>query len=163
MHVEEVSFSPAQLCADVMSVMRVRADSKKLPLLLTWETPVPERIASDPMRLRQILINLLSNAVKFTPAGGAIRLTATRDAASGDLVITVADTGIGIAPADIQRVMEPFGQVDNAINRKFRGTGLGLPLTKGLVELHGGSFKLESTPGVGTTVTIRLPAHRLKR
>src|SRR5262249_15488851 len=104
-----------------------------------------------------------SNSVKFTPAGGAIRLLAKPDAATGDLVITVADTGIGIADADVERVMEPFGQVDNVINRKHRGTGLGLPLTKGLVELHGGSFRLASTPAAGTTVTIRIPPGRLKR
>ena len=126
-------------------------------------TPDLPPLLVDERKLKQILINLLSNAVKFTPAGGAIRMAAQPDPATGDLVITVADTGIGIAPADIARVMEPFGQVDNPINRKYRGTGLGLPLTKGLVELHGGSFQLESTPGVGTTVTIRLPAHRLKR
>jgi len=126
-------------------------------------TPDLPPLLADERKLKQILINLLSNAVKFTPAGGAIRMAAAPDPANGELVITVSDTGIGIAPADIARVMEPFGQVDNPINRKYRGTGLGLPLTKGLVELHGGSFQLESTPGVGTTVTIRLPARRLKR
>jgi PAS domain S-box-containing protein len=161
----ELSESTTQVKAifdAVARLIRERSVRAEVRLEMMVQSDLPALVA-DERKLKQILINLLSNAVKFTPAGGAIRLTATRDAASGDLVITVADTGIGIAPADIQRVMEPFGQVDNAINRKFRGTGLGLPLTKGLVELHGGSFKLESTPGVGTTVTIRLPAHRLKR
>jgi PAS domain S-box-containing protein len=146
----------------VARLIRERTVRAEVRLEMAVQPDLPPLVA-DERKLKQILINLLSNAVKFTPAGGAIRMAAVRDAASGDLVITVADTGIGIAPADIHRVMEPFGQVDNPINRRFRGTGLGLPLTKGLVELHGGSFNLESTPGVGTTVTIRLPAERLKR
>jgi PAS domain S-box-containing protein len=146
----------------VARLIRERSVRAEVRLEMSVQPDLPPLLA-DERKLKQILINLLSNAVKFTPAGGAIRMAAARDPADGDLVITVADTGIGIALADIHRAMEPFGQVDNPINRKFRGTGLGLPLTKGLVELHGGSFDLESTPGVGTTVTIRLPAHRLKR
>ncbi len=73
----------------------------------------------------------------------------------------IADTGIGIAPDDIARVLAPFGQVDGTLARRFEGTGLGLPLTKSLVEMHGGSFDLQSEPGVGTTVTVRLPAERI--
>ena len=107
----------------------------------------------------QVLINLLSNAVKYTPVGGRIRMQARRDEI-GDLILTVADTGIGIPPGALVNVMEPFGQVDNAINRKYSGTGLGLPLTRGLVELHGGSMTLTSEQRAGTTVTIRLPGSR---
>jgi PAS domain S-box-containing protein len=161
----ELSESTTQVRAifdAVARLIRERSVRAEVRLEMVVAPELPPLLA-DERKLKQILINLLSNAVKFTPAGGAIRLAATPDPATGDLVITVADTGIGIAPADIARVMEPFGQVDNPINRKYRGTGLGLPLTKGLVELHGGTFQLESTPGVGTTVTIRLPAHRLKR
>jgi PAS domain S-box-containing protein len=146
----------------VARLIRERAVRAEVRLEITVQPDLPPLVA-DERKLKQILINLLSNAVKFTPAGGAVRMAAQRDPGSGELVVTVADTGIGIAPADIPRVMEPFGQVDNPINRKYRGTGLGLPLTKGLVELHGGSFQLDSTPGVGTAVTIRLPARRLKR
>ncbi len=146
----------------VARLIRERSVRAEVRLEMTVQPDLPPLVA-DERKLKQILINLLSNAVKFTPAGGAIRMGAARDPGTGELVMTVADTGIGIAPADIQRAMEPFGQIDNPINRKYRGTGLGLPLTKGLVELHGGSFQLESTPGVGTTVTIRLPARRLKR
>ena len=161
----ELSESTTQMKAifdAVARLIRERSVRAEVRLEMAVAPDLPPLVA-DERKLKQILINLLSNAVKFTPAGGAIRMAAKTDPASGELVITVADTGIGIAPADIARVMEPFGQVDNPINRKYRGTGLGLPLTKGLVELHGGSFQLESTPGVGTTVTIRLPAHRLKR
>jgi PAS domain S-box-containing protein len=114
---------------------------------------------ADERKLKQVLINLLSNAVKFTPAGGRIRMQARRDE-SGDLILTVSDTGIGIAPDALARVMEPFGQVDNAINRKHSGTGLGLPLARGLVEIHGGTMTLASEPRIGTTVTVRLPARR---
>ena len=146
----------------VARLIRERAVRAELRLDIAVTPDLPSLLA-DERKLKQILINLLSNAVKFTPAGGAVRMGASLDTKSGDLVITVADTGIGISPADIARVMEPFGQVDNAINRRLRGTGLGLPLTKGLVELHGGSFQIESTPGVGTTVTVRVPARRLRR
>jgi PAS domain S-box-containing protein len=158
----EATIQVKSLFDAVARLIRERSVRAEVRLEMAVQPDLPPLLA-DERKLKQILINLLSNAVKFTPAGGAIRLAALRDPANGDLVITVADTGIGIAAADIHRVMEPFGQVDNPINRKFRGTGLGLPLTKGLVELHGGRFDLESTPGVGTTVTIRLPAQRLKR
>ena len=113
-------------------------------------------VLCDERKLKQVVVNLLSNAVKFTPAGGCITLAAARDGAN-DLVIRVADTGIGIAAEHIAQVMMPFGQVDGALSREHRGTGLGLPLAKDLIELHGGSLTLESQPGAGTTVTIRLP------
>jgi len=77
--------------------------------------------------------------------------------------LAVADTGIGIAPGDLERVMQPFAQVDSRLNRRYEGTGLGLPLTRGLVELHGGTMTIESELDRGTTVTVRLPAERLRR
>jgi PAS domain S-box-containing protein len=111
----------------------------------------------DRRAIRQILNNLLSNAIKFTPKGGRVVLSA--HPAEGNAVnITVADTGIGIAAKDISKVLEPFGQADNAHSRRQQGTGLGLPIVKALVELSGGTFRLESEPGRGTSVTIRLPA-----
>jgi PAS domain S-box-containing protein len=142
-------------------LIRERALRAELQLVSYVQPNLPQLIA-DERKLKQILINLLSNSVKFTPAGGTVRMAA-EIGDNGDLVLTVADTGIGIAAGDIDKVMEPFGQVDTSINRKHRGTGLGLPLTRGLVELHGGTFHLASQPGVGTTITIRLPARRLKR
>jgi signal transduction histidine kinase len=99
---------------------------------------------------------LLTNAVKFTPKDGRVILSARPD---GDQVeISVADTGIGIAPKDIAKVLEPFGQADNPHSRRQEGTGLGLPIVKALVEQSGGSFRMESKVDVGTTVTLRLPA-----
>jgi signal transduction histidine kinase len=118
------------------------------------------KIYVDQRKIRQVLINLLSNAVKFTPEGGEVKISA-RIAREGQLVLTVADTGIGIAPEDIERAMSAFGQVDSSLSRKYHGTGLGLPLTKALTELHGGILDLRSEVGAGTTVTITLPSERV--
>jgi signal transduction histidine kinase len=115
----------------------------------------------DGKKLRQILINLLSNAVKFTPAGGTVRLTVQREQ-SGGLMVSVADTGIGIAADKIPVALAPFGQVDSSLARKYDGVGLGLPLTKRLIELHGGTMEISSEPGQGTTVTARFPTERLQ-
>ncbi len=111
---------------------------------------------ADEVRLRQILLNLLSNAIKFTPRGGTVTISAGQ--VGTDCVIRVADTGIGISAKDLPRIVLPFAQVENAQTGKRRGTGLGLPLSKGLVEQHGGSLMVASEPGVGTTVTVRLPS-----
>jgi two-component system cell cycle sensor histidine kinase PleC len=97
--------------------------------------------------------------VKFTPPGGEIRISAHRDA-GGDFVLKVADTGIGIAEKDIPKAMAAFGQVDGSLNRKYAGTGLGLPLVRLLAELHSGTLALESRVNAGTTVTVRLPQPR---
>jgi signal transduction histidine kinase len=112
----------------------------------------------DERRVRQVLLNLLYNAVKFTPRGGKVRLIAFAE--KGEIVVQVADTGIGIAPEHIPLALERFGQVDGSLERKYEGTGLGLPLSKKLVELHGGRLELESEVGVGTKVTVTFPAER---
>lgn len=114
-------------------------------------------IVTDAKKLKQVLLNLLSNAVKFTPAGGEVRCHAWTDVVTGALNIEVRDTGIGIAPKDISRVMTPFGQVDSALSRKYEGTGLGLPLSKKFVESMGGNFAIESELKVGTSITISIP------
>ncbi|HET6197124.1 MAG TPA: sensor histidine kinase [Acetobacteraceae bacterium] len=114
------------------------------------------RLRADPVRLRQILLNLLSNAVKFTPRGGSVTIEVAL-ADDDRLMIRVRDTGVGISTEDIPRILQPFAQVASAQVDKPVGTGLGLPLAKGLVELHGGSLAIASTPGVGTTVTVLLP------
>ena len=116
-------------------------------------------IRCDALRFRQILLNLMSNAVKFTPAGGRTTVSATTD--DGFAVITVADTGIGMREEDIAIALEPFRQVgggaQDILTRRFAGTGLGLPLAKALVELHGGTLTITSVLDRGTTVCIRLP------
>jgi signal transduction histidine kinase len=117
------------------------------------------QLKADRRLLKQILLNLLSNAVKFTPEGGSITVTAeTGD--DGGLRIVVADTGIGMAREDISRALEPFEQIESAFSRRHKGSGLGLPLAKALTELHGGSLRLESEAGEGTTVTVSLPGER---
>ncbi len=109
----------------------------------------------DSRKLKQVVVNLLSNAIKFTRPGGCVHLAA--ELKGDDMIIRVADNGVGIAPQDIDNVMAPFGQAREALVRDHDGTGLGLPLAKMLVELHGGSLELESRLGEGTTVTVRLP------
>ncbi|MDB5741670.1 MAG: Histidine kinase [Alphaproteobacteria bacterium] len=116
-------------------------------------------LTADKRRIKQILINLVSNALKFTPAGGQVRIVCRLVPAG--LEIAVSDNGIGIAPEDIPKVLERFGQVDSPQQRKHTGTGLGLPLSRQLAQLHGGELTLESTVDVGTTVTVTLPASRL--
>jgi PAS domain S-box-containing protein len=137
------------------------AQNKGLALTLKLADDLPD-LRCDARKLKQVLVNLLSNAVKFTPAGGRILLQAARDGEAG-IVIQVSDTGIGIAPENLDKVMSPFGQVHEALNRDTQGTGLGLPLSKALVELHGGRLTLESTPGKGTTARVALPGRAVPR
>jgi signal transduction histidine kinase len=120
----------------------------------------PTRILADERLVKQMLLNLLSNAIKFTEAGGQISLD-TSHQTDGTLCLTVIDTGIGISAADLPRAMETFGQVESALDRKYEGTGLGLPLVKSLIELHDGSFDLQSTQGVGTRASLFFPAARV--
>ena len=146
-----VPLAPAlEECA---AMIRPQADQQGLALGMSNVPPDADAMA-DPRALQQVLLNLLSNAVKFTPRGGRVDLTVER---TGDAWrISVRDTGKGIAPEDMGRVLEPFGQVAGAMTRQEQGTGLGLPLAKSLTELMGGSFRIESTPGVGTCVTLTL-------
>ncbi len=142
-----------------LSIVRGQADKNRIAIEVDLEDPIPP-LNGDERKLRQALINVLSNAVKFTPEDGRISVRSWCRQDSG-LVIQIADTGIGIAPEDIPKALSQFGQVDSDLNRSYEGTGLGLPLTKALVEMHGGSFDLQSRVGAGTTVTIRLPASRV--
>lgn len=114
-------------------------------------------VVTDAKKLKQVLLNLLSNAVKFTRAGGEVRCQAWTDITNGALTIVVKDTGIGIAPKDISKVMTPFGQVDSVLSRKYEGTGLGLPLSKKFIESMGGTFLITSELNVGTAVTVTIP------
>jgi signal transduction histidine kinase/HAMP domain-containing protein len=109
----------------------------------------------DPAKLRQIFLNLLSNAIKFTATGGMVSLALAGTQTS--IAVTVADTGIGMDPQDVEIAFQPFSQVDNRLERRYEGTGLGLPLTKALVDLHKGSIVIDSARGEGTRVTVTLP------
>jgi signal transduction histidine kinase len=112
-------------------------------------------IEADARALKQVLLNLLSNAIKFTPAGG--KVTVTAEALGGRCIVAVRDTGRGIAANDVERVLRPFEQVESVLVRRHTGTGLGLPLSKALVELHGGNLRIDSVPGQGTEVRFDLP------
>lgn len=116
-------------------------------------------LCGDRRRIRQVLVNLLSNALKYTPAGGSVVVT-DRLTANG-LTIAVADTGIGIAAADISTVLQPFGRIDNSLARQTEGVGLGLPLATQLMERHGGRLDIDSIVDVGTTVTVTFPCDRV--
>ncbi|MBF5094892.1 response regulator [Azospirillum sp. INR13] len=122
--------------------------------------PAARFLRGDERRIRQILLNLLSNAVKYTPSGGAVTLTAG-PAPDGGLLLEVRDTGIGIPEQDLGRVLQAYTRVESPANRQTEGAGLGLPLTRRLVELHGGTMTLSSRVGQGTTVTLHFPPDRL--
>ena len=141
-----------------LHLVETQARKSKIRLSTTLDPDV-RLIRADDRRMRQILINLLSNAVKFTPEGGQVRVSSFLK--DGGLAIEVSDTGIGIAAEDMAKVMTSFGQVESKVSRKYEGSGLGLPLAKHLVELHGGTLTVESQVGVGTTVTIMLPSGRI--
>ncbi len=152
--IEQVIRSSARLVSG-------RAQEAKVRLSLPRSPNLPP-LRADERRLKQVLLNLLSNAIKFTPPGGQVSVEANPSNRSG-FTIKVSDTGIGIHPADIAKVLSPFGQVDSNLSRRYDGTGLGLPLSKALVELHGGRLSIDSKVGVGTTVTVTLPAERIIR
>ncbi len=140
-----------------LHMVRQRAAEKSIVLREDLEPLPPYRL--DARKFGQMVLNLLANAVKFTPEGGVVTVRAA-SGADGALDVAVIDTGIGIAPKDIARVVEPFHQVDSRLSRQYQGTGLGLPLVKAMAELHGGSLDLCSALGKGTVVTLRLPGSR---
>jgi signal transduction histidine kinase len=123
------------------------------------EEPLPA-VMGDPAKLTQIVVNLLSNAVKFTPPGGNVRLKVEHNGRRG-ITLRVEDSGIGMSPEQIPIALEPFGQIESSFTRKHDGVGLGLPLAKRLVELHGGRIALDSAPGKGTVASVHLPEERV--
>jgi len=143
-----------------------RAEKNNISLKAETTESLPN-LRADDRKVKQILLNLLSNAIKFTPPGGTATISASYDP-SDSFKIQVADAGIGIAAEDIDKALSQFGQVESTYNRKFDGTGLGLPLTNALAKLHGGSLELdggslelESQPNLGKTVTIKFPSWRV--
>jgi signal transduction histidine kinase len=156
LNLSEEVVNVVELFDTVSRFMRERASHAGLVLSIDLPDGMPA-VKADKRALRQVLLNLLSNSVKFTPAGGQITLEAIREL-DGGIGFRVHDTGIGIAACDIPKALEPFGLIDSSLSRKYTGTGLGLPITRALIELHRGRFELTSEPGIGTTVTVYLPA-----
>jgi signal transduction histidine kinase len=118
------------------------------------------QVQGDERLLRQVALNLISNSMKFTPSGGRVTISVSVSLRDG-VLLKVQDTGIGIAKENIERVLRPFEQVESSLARSHGGTGLGLPYSKKVIEIHGGSLVLESALNRGTTVTVRLPARRV--
>ncbi len=156
----ESTFGLDELLKDVASSFRTQAAAAGLALHL--DSALQGRICADRRLVKQVLLNLLSNALKFTKDGGSVTLAARRTGARV-LEISVTDTGIGMTAREAEIAQTPFGQIDSSVARRFKGTGLGLPIAKSLVKLHGGDLAVASEPGVGTTVTVTLPASRLAR
>jgi signal transduction histidine kinase len=155
---EEVIFVE-HLVETVLTMIEQQAQKNGIKLVKDIARDLP-RLNADARRVRQVLINLLSNAIKFTPSGGTVSLRVARNIL-GELSFEIADTGVGIAQQDIPKALTRFGQVDSRLARKFEGAGLGLPLAKQLMELHGGTLSLTSKVDVGTVVTVTFPLERL--
>jgi PAS domain S-box-containing protein len=150
---EAADFSLSHVCSDTVKALQLRAKQKGLVLQCARAPNVPEMLVGDPARFRQIIFNLVGNAIKFTEHGG-VTLRLERETTTADTVglhVTVADTGIGIAPEQQQRIFEAFEQADSSTTRRYGGTGLGLPIAAKLLELMGGRLWVESTLGVGST------------
>jgi two-component system cell cycle sensor histidine kinase PleC len=149
-----------EVAEDAIRLVRNRAEAAGLLLRLDFD-PLPE-VEADYRALKQVLLNLLSNAIKFTPRGGRITVRAERrDDPLGERVrISIKDTGIGIASIDLERLARPFEQIESQHAKTQQGTGLGLALTKALVEMHGGLLDLHSAPGQGTTASFSLPVRQ---
>ena len=143
-----------------LAIVGERARNGELTLDYLPNEPMPT-LWAEQRRIKQILINLLSNAVKFTPPGGSVTISVHR-AADDAIQVSISDTGIGMKQEDLGKVMLPFAQADGGLARKYEGTGLGLPLTKAFVDMHGGTLTLHSELGRGTTATVEMPAARVR-
>ncbi|MDP6688403.1 MAG: PAS-domain containing protein [Alphaproteobacteria bacterium] len=156
---EESENTFAEVIQACLPLVRERAVAAKVRIELDIAADLPT-VMLDLRRMKQILINLLSNAIKFTEAGGYVRVAASVEP-SGDMIIAVSDSGIGMRPEDIPKALEPFGQIDSSLSRSYEGTGLGLSLARQLTEAHGGELQISSEPNIGTTVQIILPSYRV--
>jgi PAS domain S-box-containing protein len=153
-HLEEVEIAP--IIQETVRLLQVRADAGKVQISVTVDKK-QSNYRVDELRLKQILLNLLSNAIKFTPEGGEVSISCNQEINKA-LKIVISDSGVGMTKDHIEKALELFGQVDSSLERKYEGTGLGLPLAKRLVEAHGGTLQIESKTNSGTVISIVLPA-----
>lgn len=158
LQLEEEPIDPVESLNRTMRMFRQRASELGVDLTFRVRDDIPWLIA-DPRLFNQVAINLTSNALKFTPEAGSVSVELSFSD-QGDLVLSVRDTGIGIKGADMQRIFEPFVQVEDAMSRTQQGTGLGLPLVRKIMNLHGGTIDLESSAGTGTIASATFPKSR---
>lgn len=143
-----------------LNIVKATANAGEVTFDIQGPAGLPYLLADERM-LRQILLNILSNALKFTPVGGRIMVTLKSEPENAAYKIVIADTGIGMTAENVKKALTPFGQVESSLSRKYDGTGLGLPLSRSLIELHGGRLTIESEPEKGTTVTLGFPGSRI--
>jgi CheY-like chemotaxis protein len=158
MTVERIPCVLPSIVSEVVSLMRVRAAARGLSMAVNYATPIPERILSDPVRVRQILVNLIGNAVKFTERGG-VQVVVTTAPGPGDqalIRVDVLDSGIGMSPEQMRALFQPFSQADASTTRRYGGTGLGLTISKRLAEMLGGGIEAQSHHGHGSRFTLML-------
>jgi two-component system, cell cycle sensor histidine kinase PleC len=156
--IEARELNLGELVSASASSFRLMAKTARLTLVESVDPDVPV-LLGDSVKLRQVFTNLISNALKFTHSGGSVTIRALRSP-DGGAAIQVIDTGVGMSEEDVAIALTPFGQVDAAHTRWREGTGLGLPIAKALVQLHGGELKVRSQKNVGTEVTVLLPLHQ---
>ncbi len=154
----ETDLDVREQIAGVVGLFGKQAEAAQISMQL--QLAEPSILRADQRLVQQVMLNVLSNALKFTASGGTVTVAAQRILGTG-LEISVSDTGIGMSSADIETALTPFGQVDSTIARRFKGTGLGLPISRSLMRLHGGDLRVESVLGTGTRVIISLPESRL--
>jgi len=144
-----------------VATLAIEPAATKKSVAVACQMPTDRAVSLDPSKMKQVFVNLLSNAIKFTPPGGWVEID-SEIAPTGELVVAVRDNGCGIPAQHLEKVLEPFGQVEDHLTREAEGAGLGLPIARALVVLHGGLIAITSEVGVGTTVEVRLPAHRVR-
>jgi signal transduction histidine kinase len=151
---------PTLMVRECVRLVQARAEEAGIALQLQIPAEAPCHLNADAVKLKQILLNLVSNAVKFTPRGGRVEVM-LRQGRGGKFEVVVEDTGIGMTEGEVAIALQPFRQIESTFARTREGTGLGLPLTKALVELHGGTMTIDSARGCGTTVTVSFPLERV--
>lgn len=156
---EKIPFDPAAIAKEVVQMLQPQARSKNITLSCLLQDDLPPFLLGDPVRFRQILLNLTANAVKFTEKGSVSCSFSFRSISEKEIFmqIAIADTGIGIPKNELEKIFDEFEQADKSTTRKFGGTGLGLTITKKLVELHNGEIIVDSEVNKGTTITVKMP------
>lgn len=147
----------SEILQSCLNVVKIAAENAHVELVTNIDPDLP-LISADPVKIQQVFTNILSNAVKFTPAKGSVVISAVMSEPE-TLSVTISDTGVGMTQDEIVTAITAFGQVESDLNRNHEGTGLGVPIAKALVELHGGEFHLSSVKGIGTEVRIDLPVN----